>query len=118
MKKNFVLAKCEERDVGAFCKTCALCQKVGKPNEVIRPAPLQPIPVVDEPFRRIEIDCVGPLPRTRKGNQYLLTIMCVSIKVSRSNSIKKHKSKECGKRAGEILLVGWYSARNSIRQGE
>ena len=26
------------------------------------------------------IDCVGPLPKTRKGNQYLLTIMCVSTR--------------------------------------
>ncbi|XP_047479369.1 uncharacterized protein LOC125032316 [Penaeus chinensis] len=28
-----------------------------------------------DPFERIVIDCVGPLPKTKKGNQYLFTIM-------------------------------------------
>lgn len=68
------------KDVVQFCKTCPTCQIVGKPNQVINPAPLQPIPVVSEPFSRIVIDCVGPLPKTRRGNQYLLTIMCMSTR--------------------------------------
>ena len=49
-------------DVANFCKTCALCQRVGKPNQLIQPAPLKPIPVIEEPFSKIVIDCVGPLP--------------------------------------------------------
>ncbi|KAL2102544.1 hypothetical protein ACEWY4_001712 [Coilia grayii] len=64
------------RDVAKFCKTCHLCQVVGKPNQVIPPAPLQPIPVSSEPFAHVILDCVGPLPKTKTGNQYLLTIMC------------------------------------------
>ncbi|XP_076061605.1 uncharacterized protein LOC143037351 [Oratosquilla oratoria] len=32
--------------------------------------------VPDEPFDKIIIDCVGPLPRTKKGNQFILTVMC------------------------------------------
>ena len=52
----------------------------GKPNKKIRPVPLQPISVIGEPFSRIMVDCVGPLPKTRKGNQYLLTIMCCSTR--------------------------------------
>ena len=38
-------------------------------------APLQPLPCVTEPF-----DLVGPLPRTVKGNHYILTMMCLFIK--------------------------------------
>ena len=49
---------------------------VGKPNQPIPSAPLQPIPVCSEPFSHVRIDCVGPLPKTMTGNQYLLTIMC------------------------------------------
>ena len=45
---------------------------VGKPNQTIPKAQLQPIPVFDEPFSRILIDCVGPLPRTKSGNEYFL----------------------------------------------
>ena len=45
---------------------------VGKPNQKIPSAPLQPIPAFGEPFSRVLVDCVGPLPKTRVGNQYLL----------------------------------------------
>ena len=30
-------------------------------------APLKPIPAFEEPFSRIMIDCVGPLPKTKRG---------------------------------------------------
>ena len=63
-----------------FCKTCHACQIVGKPNQKIPPAPLKPIPAFEEPFSRVIIDCVGPLPKTKSGNQYLLTIMCASTR--------------------------------------
>ena len=49
-------------DVSKYCKTCHTCQMVGKPNQTIPKAQLQPIPAFDEPFSRILIDCVGPLP--------------------------------------------------------
>lgn len=65
-------------DVSQYCKTCHTCQTVGKPNQVIPPAPLHPIPAVGEPFERILLDCVGPLTRTKSGNQYLLTMMCAA----------------------------------------
>ena len=29
---------------------------------------------MDEPFKRIAMDIVGPLPRSRSGNQYILVI--------------------------------------------
>ena len=69
-------------DVSRFCKSCHTCQMVGKPNQTIPKAQLQPIPPFDEPFSRILIDCVGPLPRTKSGNEYLLTIMCTSFLTS------------------------------------
>ena len=53
---------------------------VGKPNKTLPKAPLQPIPAFEEPFSRVIIDCVGPLPKTKSGNQYLLTVMCASTR--------------------------------------
>ena len=55
---------------------------VGKPNQKIPKANLKPIPAFEEPFSRIIVDCVGPLPKTKSGNQYLLTIMCASTRFS------------------------------------
>ncbi|KAJ8040053.1 hypothetical protein HOLleu_14244 [Holothuria leucospilota] len=67
-------------DVAKFCKTCHSCQMVGKPNQNIPAAPLKPIPAFEEPFSRVIIDCVGPLPKSRAGHQYILTIMCASTR--------------------------------------
>jgi hypothetical protein len=53
-----------KQDVAQFCLTC---QITGKPNQVISPAPLCPIPVIGEPFKHVVVDCVGLLPKTKMG---------------------------------------------------
>lgn len=55
-----------------------MCQIVGKPNQIIPPAPLCPFPIVGEPFEHLILDCVGLLPKTKIGHQYLLTMMCTA----------------------------------------
>ena len=52
-------------------KTCAEC----KPPRKTPKAPLRPIPS-SYPFQRLHIDIVGPLPRTKRGNRYILTAQC------------------------------------------
>ena len=66
---------------------------VGKPNQTIPKALLQPIPAFDEPFSRIIIDCEGPLPKTRSGCQYLLTIMCASTRFPIAIPLRNIKTK-------------------------
>ncbi len=75
--------------VTQFCNTCSTCQLVGKPNQVVHPAPLQPIPAVGEPFEHVLVDCVGPLPRTKAGNQFLLTVMCMSTRFPEAIPLRK-----------------------------
>jgi hypothetical protein len=60
------------RDVAEHCKTCAECQKAA-PGKAAR-APLVPLQIIDEPFQRIAMDIVGPLPRSRSGNKYVLVL--------------------------------------------
>uniref|UniRef100_A0A3B1JS97 Gypsy retrotransposon integrase-like protein 1 n=1 Tax=Astyanax mexicanus TaxID=7994 RepID=A0A3B1JS97_ASTMX len=67
-------------DVVKYCNSCHACQVAGKPNQGIPPAPLCPIPVVGEPFEHLLLDCVGPLPKSKSGNQYLLTVMCMATR--------------------------------------
>ena len=62
---------------------------VGKPNQVVPPFPLHPIPAMGEPFEHVIIDCVGPLPRTKTGNQYMLTVMCVSTRFPEAIPLRK-----------------------------
>ncbi|XP_042875418.1 uncharacterized protein LOC122255445 [Penaeus japonicus] len=80
-------------DVAKFCKSCHVCQIAGKPNQVIPKAPLQPIPVVPEPFHRVIIDCVGPLEKTKKGHQYLLTIMDAATRYPEAIPLRSIMSK-------------------------
>ena len=54
------------------CRTCAQCQKSSMKG--VRKAPLVPLPIMDEPFQRIAMDIVGPLPRSSSGKRYILVI--------------------------------------------
>lgn len=76
-------------DVVRFCKTCHTCQLVGKPSQVVPPAPLHPIPVIGEPFEHVLVDCIGPLLRTKTGNQYMLTIMRVATRFPEAIPLRK-----------------------------
>lgn len=80
-------------DVSAFCKACKICQLAGKPNQKVPVAPLNPIPVMSEPFERLVIDCVGPLPKTEAGHQYLVTIMCAATRFPETIPLRNLKAK-------------------------
>lgn len=67
-------------DVARFVKECHPCQITGKPNQPVPVSPLKPIPVMQNPFERILIDIVGPLPKTSSGYSYLLTILDVATR--------------------------------------
>ena len=60
------------RDVADFCRGCGECQKV--PSRRVKKAPLIPLPIMSVPFDRIAMDIVGPLPRSRSGNRYILVL--------------------------------------------
>ena len=64
----------------------------GKTNQTISKAYLQPIHAFDEPFSRIIIDCVGPLPKTKSGCQYLLTIICASTRFPKAIPLRNIKT--------------------------
>lgn len=57
--------------MSAYIKTCQVCQLMGKPNQNIKPALLQPISVVTETFSHRIVDRVGPLPCAKLGCKYL-----------------------------------------------
>lgn len=80
-------------DVVKFCRSCDTCQVSGKPNQLIPSAPLKPIPVVGEPFEHVIVDCVGPLPKTKSGNQYILTVMCAATRYPEAVPLRSLKAR-------------------------
>ncbi|KAL2085961.1 hypothetical protein ACEWY4_019281 [Coilia grayii] len=81
------------KDVVAFVQSCHVCQVSGKPNQKVPVAPLCPPPIVIEPFSRVLIDCVGPLPRTKKGNEFLFTIMDVTTRFPEAIPLRNIKTR-------------------------
>ncbi len=55
------------------------CQVIGKPNQPLKQAPMYPIPPVEQPFEHLLVDSVGPLPSSKSGSKFILTIMCQII---------------------------------------
>ena len=61
------------RDVSDFCRQCAVRQKTTHYH--LSRVPTIPLPVMVEPFQRVAMDLIGPLPKSRSGKQYVL-VMC------------------------------------------
>ena len=57
-------------DVAKLCRACKAYQLDS--SRRVHKAPLIPLPIIGEPFRRIAMDIVGPLPKTRKGKRFIL----------------------------------------------
>ena len=92
-------------DVKEFLKTCHTCQLAGKPNQIIPKAPLQPITVPHEPFDKLIVDCVGPLPKTKKGNEYLLTVMCPTTRFPDAIPLKNISARNVANHLLKIFTV-------------
>ena len=59
------------QDVRRYCRSCGERQLHGGPR---MKAPMIPCLWLENPFKRIAMDIVGPLPRTRKGNRFILAV--------------------------------------------
>lgn len=42
-----------------------------------------------EPFEKVIVDCVGLLPKTKAGSQFLLTVMCASTRFPEAIPLQK-----------------------------
>ena len=62
-------------DVTRFCKSCDVCQKTVNKGSVPK-VPLEKMPLIDKPFKRVAIDLVGPIgPPSEDGHRYILTLV-------------------------------------------
>ena len=62
-------------NITSFCRSCDVCQKTTAKGSVSR-VPLEYMPLIDMPFRRVTVDLVGPIsPPSEKGHRYILTMV-------------------------------------------
>ena len=77
------------KDVSKFCRSYHICQLVGKLNQKF----LVPL------FNLFKlIDCVGPLPKSKYGNEYLLTVMCTSARFPEAIPLRNIRPRLLSKR--------------------
>jgi len=72
VRKRFYWASCKQ-DVEHWCKTCKVCISKQGPSGKGK-SPLQ-IYNVGLPFQRVQMDVLGPLPKTHFGNRFVLVIV-------------------------------------------
>ena len=80
-----------KEDVTQKCSNCHLCQARNMPTKPTK-APLKPY-AVGVPMERVQIDIIGPLPETRQGNKYVLTVTCCFSKWTESYPLKNITAK-------------------------
>ena len=62
-------------DVTRFCRSCDVCQRT-VPKGKVSKVPLGKMPIIDEPFKRVSVDLIGPVaPVSEHGNRYILTVV-------------------------------------------
>ncbi|GBM12259.1 hypothetical protein AVEN_155264-1 [Araneus ventricosus] len=67
------------KEIEVYVRSCDPCQRMCKSKDKVKD-PLKIIPIITEVFSKMNIDTVGPLPTSSKGNSYLLTAICMSSK--------------------------------------
>lgn len=78
IKQNYWWNKLD-KDVKQKVKCCDVCMRTGKSTDK-KKASMSRVPIITEPYRRVNVDIVGPLMKTEKGNRYLLTLICSATK--------------------------------------
>lgn len=90
IRKRFYWATCKQ-DVEDWCRSCEICvSKKGPPEK--GKSPLQ-IFNVGTPFSRVQMDILGPLPTTSKGNKYLVVVVDCFTKWVEAFPLKNVKTK-------------------------
>ena len=63
------------KNIVAYCRSCDTCQRLGK-GAKLKLSPLIPLPTMTEPWNRIAIDIVGPLPTCVKSQNRFISTVC------------------------------------------
>ena len=94
-------------EVEEFCRSCSTCQKTSQQREMR--APLILLPIISEPFSWIATDIMGPPPRSRSGNQYVLVICNYAIWYPGGNSALQHRCR--AHRGGDVKEDSAYGGK-------
>ena len=69
--------------------SCDICQRTISKGRIPK-VPLQKMPLIDQPFKRVAVDLVGPIsPPSEKGRQYILTLVDYATRYPETIALKR-----------------------------
>ena len=94
-------------DVFRHCKSCDICQKTVNKGSVPK-VPLQKMPLIDMPFKRVAIDLIGPIsPSSEAGHRYILTLVDHATRYPEAVPLKNIDTKTVAEALIDILGLGF-----------
>ena len=92
-------------DVTRFCKSCDVCQKTVSKGSVPK-VPLEKMPLIYKPFKRVAIDLVGPIsPPSEEGHRYILTLVDFFDSLPWGCATKEHWQRNCSRGIGTAVDI-------------
>lgn len=92
-----------QADVRRFCQSCDICQRTTPKGRTTK-VPLGKMPLIDEPFKRIALDLVGPIqPAMDRGNRYILTLVDFASRYPKAVALKDIEAERVAEALVEIF---------------
>ena len=72
-----------------FCRSCDICQRTISKGRIPK-VPLQKMPLIDQPFKRVAVDLVGLIsPPRGNGHQHILTLVDYATRYPEAIALKR-----------------------------
>ena len=89
-------------DVSRYCQSCDICQRT-IPKGRCGKTPLVAMPIIGEPFARVAIDLVGPLPMSGRKHRWILTLVDCATRYPEAIPMKGIDTIECAEEPVNIF---------------
>ena len=102
-------------DVTNFYRSCDVYQKTVARGSVPR-APLGNLPLIDQSFKRVAIDLVGPIaPASDKRHRYILTLVDYATRYPEAVPLKNIDTERVSRSVVRHVQSGWRTGGSSER---
>ena len=90
-------------DVTRYCRSCDICQKT-IPKGRVPKVPLQHMPLIDQPFKRVAVDLIGEIkPASEEGHRWILTLVDYGTRYPEAIALKKIDTESVAEALVEIF---------------
>lgn len=93
-----------KKDIKLFIKNCVQCQ-MNKTNRHPTKAPMEITSTAKQPFEKIFLDIVGPLPITENENRFILTLQDDLTKYSQAFAMPNHEARTIAEQFFEFVMT-------------